>query len=151
MALVLKTNRKPQWVEVLEDVNKPKGKKNPVLGRFKVLPLTPDEIHSLLKECKEDEWLLPPNEKKKKNPQYIRESTIGDPTEFFVKKAEKVIVDWEDIFTEDENGNKVPVEFSKDMIETFYRFNPDVIVYVVDKSDEFSNLISKAEDGELKN
>lgn len=151
MALKLKTNRKAQWIEVLEDREKPKGKKNQVLGRFKVMPLTPSEIHALIKECEEDKWMLPPNERKKKNPQYIRESVISSPTEFIVKKAEKTIIDWEEIFAEDDDGTEVPIEFSTEMIETLYEFNPEIINYVLDKADELSNLASKSEDGELKN
>jgi hypothetical protein len=51
MALKLRTNRKAQWVKVLEDKTKPEGKKNPDLGMFKVIPLNPSEIHSSYKEC----------------------------------------------------------------------------------------------------
>lgn len=147
MALKLKTNRKAQWIKVLENREKPESKKNPVLGMFQVLPLTPSEIHTLYKECETDKWYTPPV--KKASPQ--RESVVENPFEFVVKKAQKTIINWKDIVTEDDDGNEIQLQYSKEMVETLYEYNPEVINYILEKADELSNLSAKAEEDELKN
>ncbi len=150
MALKLKTNRKAQWVEVLEDNSKPKSKKNPVLGMFKFQPLTQSESFAIFKECETDKWYIPPTTGKKTSNPY-RESAIEDPIELILKRAKKIIVDWKDIFSEDEEGNEFEVEFSKDMIDVLYDFNPSIINHVLDKADELANIASKSDENELKN
>lgn len=150
MALKLRTSRKPTWIKVLENNNEPESDKNPVLGSFKVIPLTPSEIHSIYKDCEVTKWDIPPAIGKKKS-EPRKENIVEDPISFIIKKAKKTIIDWEGLVTEDEEGNEIEIPFSKEMIETLYELNPDVIGYVLDQSDKISVLSSKSEEEDLKN
>lgn len=150
MALVLKTNRKPHWIKILESRDKPEGKKNPVLASFKVIPLQPNEVREIFKKCETVKWEVPPSVGKREfEPR--KEVTVDDPFEFVIMKAKKTIIGWEGILTEDKNGDKIEIPYSEEMVETLYGFNPDVINYVLEEADKLSNLWSKSEDGELKN
>jgi hypothetical protein len=146
MALILKTGRKPQWIEVLEDRSKKKSKKNPVLGMFEVLPLTPSETQDIYNQCLKQVWYTPPGKRSK--PERDQEA---NPIEFVINKAKKVILNWKDIFTIDDNGNMVEVKYSEDMIEVLYENNPDIIGYVLEEADKISSLNNELEEDEIKN
>lgn len=147
MALKLKTSRKEVWIDRYEKRDKPfDKKKNPVVARFKVLPLTPTEMNEVFNSCEEQFFYEMPTKRK----EMVRD-TKTDPVKFTIGKARKIIKDWEGITTENDLGEEIEMPYSEDMVETLYELNPDEINWVITKADELSSVINKEEEDQIKN
>lgn len=146
MALVLKTSRKEIWIDRCEDRNKKKSAKNPVIARYKVMPITPTEVHQIFRDCEEEFFYEVPNKRK----EMVRD-TRTNSIQFTKERAKKCILGWEGLTTTGEDGVEVEIPYSKEMVETLYDLNPDEVNWVLEKIDEISSVIDKKEDGELVN
>lgn len=146
MALKLKTGRKEFTIERCEDRDKKKSTKNPVVASYKVIALTPSEIHKIFSECEEEFFYTVPNKKK----EIIRDVKVNS-IKFIKERAKKTIKGWEGLVAENDAGKEEAIPYSEEMIEVLYDMNPDEINWLLEKVDEISGILDKKEEEEVKN
>lgn len=139
MALKLKTSAVTHIVEYREDNDIPNS---PVLAKFHTKPLTPSELNKLLEKHKKYVWDSPTKREQKQR--FPEEDNIA----FTHDHLDRVIVGWEGV--EDDETDE-PLECTRENKIMIFEFNPEIIRFVLEKTEEIAKLEEEHKEEKRKN